>query len=503
MSVHSTVDFTERNRLHLAGFLVSFVRFLGRFLRQGIFVIIVIVARRPEIFHSGYMWLGVVAIVLPALLFAYLHYQRYTYYVDTQNSEFVVEQGVFSKSKTVVKFANIIQVNINQNILQKILSIYSVSLNTAGSDKIEVDLYALDESSALALREFLMKQIKSSPSSSEEYVENLQAEVFQETQLLKIPSRNILLISLFSNYRQGLALFFAFCISMYQNISDLFKSLEWEDDYQVDITQWRAWISVLLFALVFIIFVPFVINIFRYYFKYYNFSILRNKEGNFSMHYGLFNTKGVIFNNKRVQTVSFRQNKILKRLDLGLLSLKQITSDAANTQRNSVIEMPGVGKAGKSTVYDLVFESDIYAGARLLRPRIGLFISRTVKATLLWTILLTVGLIIVDDYVGLLWSAYGLVLLVTVCYNFLYYKNYRFYLGEDFLIKNTGVWNEVETVVPIRSAQIVSVSQTFWQIRGRTANLHVITAAENVSFAFFEETEIKTISNYMLFKAER
>jgi putative membrane protein len=75
-------------------------------------------------------------------------------------------------------------------------------------------------------------------------------------------------------------------------------------------------------------------------------------------------------------------------------------------------------------------------------------------------------------------------------------------VGKNFLIKRTSIWNEEETVVPIHNAQIVSVSQTFWQVQSRTANLLVQTAADNVSFRFFDETEIKNISNYLLFRVE-
>jgi putative membrane protein len=428
-------DFTMPSRLHVVGLVIAFGRSLWRFLRQGLFLIILLLARRPDISSIGLIGLAVLGCLVLVFIFAYLRHRHYTYHVNLENREFVVDSGVFNKSKTVVKFANIIQVNINQNFLQKILSIYSVTLNTAGSDKVEVDLYALDEGSALALREFLMQQIKSgSVLPDDGTIMPVAKEVLPEMQLLKVPSKNILLISLFSNYRQGLALFFAFCVSMYQNIQDLFEALDWRDDYEVNVENWRTWGSMLLFAVIFIMFIPFIINIFRYYFKYFDFSIFRNNEGNFSMRYGMINTKDVIFNNKRVQTVSFRQNKLLKRFDLGYLAIRQIITDRTKAQ-DSAIEIPGVNSSDRAIVYNLIFEEDIYTDTRILRPKIGLFVSRTIKMLVVLSFLLLLGLGVLSGHENAMFIIYFVLAGLMAMYNFLYYRNYRFYVGKNFLIK--------------------------------------------------------------------
>lgn len=502
MSNFATMDFTEKKRLHIAGLAVSFVRFAVRFLRQGVFLLIIILAQRPELLRSGYGWLILLGLLAVGVLYSYLHYRYYSYYVDLDKREFVVESGVVSKSKTVIKFSNIIQVNLDQNILQKLLSIYSVTINTAGSDKVEVDLYALDEPTALALREFLMDAIRVHEDRVEEGEKRDISSGRERTEILQIPAKNILLISLFSNYRQGLLLFFAFVMSLFQQIQDLFQALGREDDYELDVSNWQAWISVILFAGIFILLVPFVINLFRYFFKYYNFSILRNREGNFSMHYGLFNTKDVIFNKTRVQTISFRQNALLRYFNLAYLSLRQIVTDETKAAE-STIEMPGVTLADKRTVYDLVFEKDIYTDMVERRPCIGLFINRTIKANLLFLPIVGAVWSLVDSYGLLIWTMAIVLELFMLSYNYLYYKNYRFYVGEEYLIKRTRVWNEVETVIPIRNTQIVQISQTFWQVRSETANLHLRTAADDVSFRFFEERFVKGLSNRLLYQLEQ
>lgn len=502
MSSTYTFDFSERRRLHIAGIAVSFAQFALKFLQQTVIILVIFLVRNPELLRSVYFWLILFGLLVVSFLYSYLYYRSYYYYIDSDRQEFIVESGLLNKSKTVIKFSNIIQVNLNQNVLQKLFSIYSLTINTAGSDKVEVDLYALDEITAQALRQFLMDAIRVEDRAAEEPISAEFSVSNRQTEILQIPAKNILLISLFSNYRQGLALFFAFVVSLYQQINDVVDLLGREEDYELDVSNWRAWISVLLMGAVFILFIPFIINLFRYFFKYYNFTILRNREGNFSMRYGLLNVKEVIFNKTRVQTLSFRQNILLKYLNLGYLTLRQIVTDEAKAA-DSLIEMPGVTLRDKHVVYDLVFEKDVFADVVQYKPSIGLFVNRMVKANIVLLIIIVLLFFVVKSYWMTFWVAVCIMESLILVYNYLYYKNYRFYVGRDFLIKSTRVWNEEETVVPIQNTQIVEVSQTFWQVRSGSANLYVKTAADNVSFRFFDEKLIKGISNRILYQLER
>lgn len=496
------IDFTKENRLDITAVIISFARFAFQFLRQGMLVLAIIFARNPHLLRSGTLWLILSGLIAIIVVYSYVYYRFYKFHVDIGNREFVLNRGALSKSKTVVKFNNIIQVNLNQNLLQKLLSIYSLTINTAGSDKVEVDLYALDETTAQALRSFLMEAIGGNDTAVLGLETRSQLSDQLETAILKIPAKNILLISLLSNYRQGLVLFFAFVISLYQQLQDVFELLGRTVDYELDVMKWQAWLSMLIFLAVFVLFIPFLINLFRYFFKYYDFTIVRNPEGNFSMRYGLFNTKDVIFNKNRVQTVSFRQNGLLKYFNLGYISLKQVIVDVAK-YADSVIEMPGVTTRDKKTVYDLVFEEDIYADVTEMRPSIGLFVNRAIMANIVFLPLVLIVSIILDSYTTFFWIGAVFAECCILLLTFVYYKNYRFYVGEEYLIKRTMIWNEVETVVPIRNTQIVEVSQTFWQERSSTANLQIKTAAGSVGFYFFDEQLIKDISNRVLYQLER
>ena len=57
-------------------------------------------------------------------IYAYIQYYYFEYSFDFEKSEFLVKKGWLKKTKLSVPFEKIQQVNINQNIIHKIFSLY-------------------------------------------------------------------------------------------------------------------------------------------------------------------------------------------------------------------------------------------------------------------------------------------------------------------------------------------------------------------------------------------
>src|SRR5690606_27012638 len=322
---------THPQRLNSLGYLINILKTFVKLLKQFVFLFAYIFIQRREILQSSYLWLIILGFIIIVVIIAYVNFISFKYYIDEEKDEFVVQKGFFSKSKIVIKFSNILQVNITQNVLQKALSLYSLTLDTAGSDKVEVDLYALDGTSASTLKRILLAKINKvadpndvSPSNSDT---NLIDSTRQRQSLVSLPEKNILLFSLFSNYRQGFALFLAFIAYILQHLLDALDTF----DTDVDSLEVPQYLSNSLFLIgivlaLLLVTIPFVINMVRYFFKYYDFSIVRNEAGTFSMQYGLFKKVNTIFNQDKVQLVLFKQNRLLKRFGIGIVSLKQLVS---------------------------------------------------------------------------------------------------------------------------------------------------------------------------------
>lgn len=504
--MHDLMNLNNPQRLNSLGYILAIIKTFVSILKQFIFVIAYMLYKQREVLLTPYFWLIILGLLFIVAFIAFLNFRSFKYYVDESAEEFVVTKGVWSKSKIVIKFANIIQVNITQNVIQKALSLYSLTLDTGGSDKVEVDLYALDGEQATELKILLLSKIDGNPGTdSHETHEIITKPVSSQEIILSLPTRNILLFSLLSGYRQGLALFFAFLVTIFQQFDDAFRTFEFdEEDVNAEALKQLALNSLILFVvvtLVIIVVIPFVINLVRYYLKYYNFNIVRNKKENFNMQYGLLKQVNTIFNKDKIHLLHFKQNQILKRIGIGLLSVKQLVTDVTKEAKSN-IELPGITIEDKQKVYTLAFGAEVFEQYETLKPHIGFFINKMVKISVFYGILIIV-LLLLDYYLDITIPLIIALFLGHSIYNFLLYQSYTLKYNSDFLIKNYGVWNEKEVVIPMLRVQGVEISQSFFQRRSKTMNFYVSTAAKQISFKFFKQSIVNGLANHVLYKVEK
>ena len=81
-----------------------------------------------------------------------LKYMNFTFFLDAENEEFIITDGVFNKTKTAIQLRKIQQVNIKQSLIQRIIGVYALDVDTAGSDKKEGNIKAISHQLAIALK---------------------------------------------------------------------------------------------------------------------------------------------------------------------------------------------------------------------------------------------------------------------------------------------------------------------------------------------------------------
>jgi putative membrane protein len=188
-------------RLNSLGYLINILKTFVKIIKQLFFFVAYMVYKHRDIIFSKYVWFIILGLLLLVAIIALVNFRTFRYYVDEEAEEFVVQKGLFNKSKVVIKFSNILQVNITQNVIQKALSLYGLTLDTAGSDKVEVDLYALDGFHATELKKLLLSKIHGEHQIvSTEETDILAPPFSSDKTVLSLPAKNILLVSLFSNF---------------------------------------------------------------------------------------------------------------------------------------------------------------------------------------------------------------------------------------------------------------------------------------------------------------
>ena len=142
-----------------------------------------------------YISLGIGIILLFLWIRAILIYKNFQFKIT--NNHFILKQGILKKSNTSIPFDKIQNINFKQNIIQQIINVYEVSIETAGSTKTEIDIKALPFLKATALKELIL---------SNKVFEKAEKEKEVQKPLLKVDILSLFKVSLTENHLQNLFL---------------------------------------------------------------------------------------------------------------------------------------------------------------------------------------------------------------------------------------------------------------------------------------------------------
>ena len=87
-----------------------------------------------------FLALGVVFVVVFFLVLAILKYRNFIFHIT--DSEFRLDSGIINKENTVIPKLKIQNVSIKQNVIQQLINVVSLTIETAGDDKSEIEINA-------------------------------------------------------------------------------------------------------------------------------------------------------------------------------------------------------------------------------------------------------------------------------------------------------------------------------------------------------------------------
>jgi putative membrane protein len=487
-------NFNHPQRQSLSGVIILFMNSLQKIGRAFV-PILVVFFLKIETASVLLMILGAIGIMILIGIFAYLKYLNFTFYIDEKSEEFIVNDGVFNKSKIVISLHKIQQVSIHQNLLQRIINIYEISVDTAGTDKQEGNIKAVSHEVALALKEKLLENRNIS--------ENLEKDVTVETEK-KMPFLRIQLINLFkigitSNYAKSIGLIITFFFTIYENLhnigkEDVLTGLEIESKFN----SYPILISILI-AIAGLFFVVFLINIFRTVLKYFNFTIEKQK-GSLLLSYGLISKQSTIVKPEKVQIVSVSQNYFQKKLRILEIKIKQATGDDAKKSKSG-IEILGCNNAEKNQILNLVFDAIPQANTKL-KPNWR----KLVFAIFLSIILPLSAFLIVYNYTEINLKHYVPIAVFYVIFvaiiQFFSFYNYRLYIGQKHIIKKHGAWERERSIIEINKIQAITTAQLFWHKNLNIGTVTLHTAGGNLSFYLGNFDMIQNYTNQWLYAIE-
>lgn len=490
-------QFNTPQRQSAIGIVVMFFDTLRHYLKALWPILIIWLVKFDEI-NKLHLALGTVAVISAIALVAFLKYKNFTFYIDNQNEEFIISEGIFNKTKTTIQLNKIQQVNINQSLIQRVIGVYELEVDTAGSANKEGKIKAISHPLALSLKSQLLDNENRTIAVPTDETATMVNDELVATPFISISFISLLKVGITSNYVKSLSLLLLFFITATDYINKFTGKDIFEDkDIEAYVNKTAVITSLLLFVVI-LFGIVLVINVFRIVFRYFDYKITKQK-GTLLLSFGLINTKSTILKPEKVQITTISRNYFQKEMNILEIKIKQATS-GEKEKRTAAIDIPGCSNHEKNEILKLLFHQIPQKGL-MLRPNyrklvFSVFLIIIVPLSGFFIVAANVPEMMEFAYVTALYALFlGLIL-------YFGFRNYRLFINDDFIIKQSGAWDISEEIISIKKIQAVTVSQLFWHKNADIGYLTLHTAGGNIGFQLGNYTKIKHYVNLWLYEIE-
>ena len=493
--MHNSYTFSEFSKQSPKGIFIIYVAEIYRAIKL-LWIFLFILFKDFSKFSSygvTYIYLGVGFLLSLLFLRAYLIYINFQYKIDNQH--FILKKGILKKSHVEIPFHRIQNINFKQNIVQQLIGVFEVSIETAGSKDTEIAIKALSLEKAEALKATITQGQK------------LVTEVADEEKvepIVKIGFFALLRVSLTENHLQNLFLFFAVVIGFFnqiQQISDSFGQSEALDGYISESTSNLSASVVLVTILVILLTVIALLSSFvKVVLIHFNLRAYL-KDDAFEINQGLLTKKSIVLKKQKIQNVTISTNPLKRLIGISFITFKQAVSGKVNnTKKEKLIRLVGCKEQQIEIVKSSVFkELSVEEGAK--QNPDSYYKKRLFFWSGLFLLICYTAIFYFIDHIEVFYSLFA-VIPVTI---FLLLKKVkkRFYqISEEMLIVGKGLLETHLTYLDIFKVQNIKMKQSIFQKRSNVADLVLQTASGKIEIPCIGYQEAIKIYNHTLYKVE-
>lgn len=485
----SKPDLTKPSRQELRGFLAIFAFEAIKTLRASWPIFIIIFAQK-NLLPAGVtipMVLGIILLLL--LIHSILFYLNFYFYID--ENQFILKTGYLSKKVLSIPLERIQSVNTKQNLLQQLLNVYSLEIDTAGSAGKELKIYSLSASYTDHLTQFL----QSHKENANEDMSDSISKANEEVEILKLSPFDLLRIGISQNHLRTGLIILAFGSQIVDQIQGLFK--EETDAYSDSFQNIISNSSILFYAgfAIIALVVSVLATLLFTVIKYYDFKLVKYQES-YKITAGLFNKRKVLLPFSKVQQLNWETGPIKKMFGIFKITFKQAVSQQA--PQKQVADAPGCLNQHIESIREELFKGDMPDYSEKIYAHRRYFNLLWIRGGWLPAVLPTP--LYVFEPLWLIAGGVWLVLSGLYC-RMMVRKSY-FQFNKSQLIVGKGAINTVWQQAESFKTQSVDFRQSFFQKRRGLASLRVNNASGQIDIPYLSEEIANKLMNYLLYHVE-
>ncbi len=434
------------------------------------------------VFFSGSKTgLGAVLLVFLAVTLIQAVARYFTFSYRIEGGELVTRQGIVERTERKIPLSRVQDLRIEQGLLQRLLGVVEVHVETAGGQGAEASLSVLSKSEAENLRRAVFPAgVVSAPSAATTAA--LPAPP-SGTVIRHLSLRDLVLAGLTSNRATSA---FVVIFALWQLVDDVLPQAVYErfvrgisqsiEHYLLQGGQQAGWTPVLVLALGALV-VGTIISVIGSIILFHDFKLVQKGE-DLQRSYGLLTRRNSSLPRRRIQVLKIEESWLRRLFGLATLRADTAGSRTSNEEARDGrdVLLPVIPSRDVEELLPVFFKDSPPSGQtdwQRVSPRA---IRRgTVRGTLL-CLLATLILWVLNRNPHALW----LLTLIPLIYwgNVLSYRHLGYSLGETLFRARRGWLGRSTHIVPMRNIQVLVITETPFDRRHGLATLTVDTAGQ-------------------------
>jgi putative membrane protein len=427
-----------------------------------------------------------------------ISYFKYYYYVSEE--ELVIEKGILKKVKLNLPFERIQSINFQQTVIHQFLNVTAVEVETAGSDKTEIKIDALDLPSAECLRKLLLEKRAAALSTQAILEEDLNVDYNEEPTeeiILELNNRDLIKVGLAQNHLKPIGLVFGLVGSLflygYTMDFDAFEIIKEAFGHikRLQFKEGIIWMLLLPFLMVGYSIVTTIL-------RHYKLRFWRSNN-RFQVTQGLLTKNQHSALDQKIQILAWGQNPFERLLKQYRINFSQAKSGEKKSEK-SQFTIPGCDEARVQFVKDAWIGEDGGHFETYMPVSIHFFKRAAIYESMFFMTLL--GILIFFEQ----WQALGAIVVVWALVIFLSWKEYKkkryAYNGKEIYIGG-GMIGYKSSLFPTYKVQNLTILQNPYQWRRDLATLRIDTAAGSVSIPFISYSEALHLFDQLTYAVEK
>lgn len=473
-------------------FFFENIRRLGR----ALIAVVAGAAINPKFFV--YIWVVVLAGLAVVALVSYLQYQRFLFHIE--GGALRISKGVLVRDEIIIPFDRIQTVNLHRNVVQQVLNLTGVRVDTAGSGKKELQIHALKLEDARALQQALQKHLSEDSGQvvDEASGETSEAPPKEREVLVRLGLMRLFIVGLTQNHIRNGLVAIGFVFGTFSQLDEWIERAfgTISEDTISQAKTFGFWL-ILIVVVVFLV-SSVLFSLIQVILRYFNLEA-RLDDTAFEVEAGLLKRNQHTIPLHKVQFLEWKGNFLRDIPGFETLRIFQGRSQE-NIQNNLNVSIPAVFSEQTERIMETLYRGDaqgqyerigIHPFARIFRFLVSCLLLLPVAAALAFTkswLIIVPGLVL---FAAVLWMWTGR-----------YHRSIHVESNGKIFKYSRGWAFKRRTVLSLYKLQSIEINQNFLHRRRGVAHVNLYTAGGKRNIRYLPVEDARRLADFILYRVE-